>query len=265
MIKSICVIGSLFFASIAFAEELTIATGKVGGGYDNAAKTLATRLGQRSFNVNIQNLNGSDEITLSLCNGSADVGFTQVDAMDARYAEGCSLKPVGTYGTEVAVILFPPNSDYKKLGDLDASSKVLVDTVGSGSDLTWRTMVRIENGEHGNKSDWSKATPINDLVGLAQTLADFGDIHAVVLVRKQDSADITNLLENGWTLGDLYDKDINDYEFNGKPLYNKEKLKIKAGRKNHKGSVYEVKSFIVVTPELASDRQKFSVVAGSVR
>lgn len=264
MMKTIALL-TAFSASVASASDLTIATGQPGGGYASAAAKIAQRLEQRNYDVDISHLQGSDEITLALCGGNADIGITQIDAMDARAMEGCQLKPVGTYGVEAAVILFPPKSKHNELDDLGADAKILVDTVGSGTDLTWHTMVRIENSEHGNKSKWSQATAVNDPVSMAQTAADFGDIHAVIMVRKPDSLAISQLLERGWKLGELFDKDIDDYEFNGQPLYGKKKFKIKAGRKNHKGWGYEIRSFVVATPALAADRQSFSVVAGAAR
>lgn len=250
-------------ATTATAADVSIATGKAGGGYDAAAQKLAIRLSQRGHDVTITNMQGSDEITLALCSGAANVGIAQIDAVDAREAEGCVLRPVGNYGNEVAVILFPPKSKMNELDDFKGSERVLVDTVGSGTELFWRTIVRIETGEHGNGSNWAKATPINDPASLASTLAEFGDIDAVILVRKPDSEDIKGLLKRGWTLGELYDKDINDYQFNGTSLYEPSKVKIEVSgrRKNNYG--YVVRSFFSVNNDLASDRNTMAQVAGA--
>ena len=256
---------SLLIAAPAAATELTIATGKTGGGYDAAAQKMAQRLALRGFETSVENLDGSDAITLALCSGSAQVGIAQIDAVDARAAEGCNLKPVGSYGDEVAVILFPPKSRLDELEDMDENHAVLVDTVGSGTDLFWHTIVRIEMGDDGNKSAWAKMKPVNEPVELAETSASFGDIDAVILVRKPNSPDIKNLLSRGWTLGELYDKDINDYEFNGSSLYEPGKIRIQNGPRKAKGYGYTVRSYYLTTQEIAADRKAFATIAGAAR
>lgn len=256
---------TLLIATPVMALDVNIATGKQGGGYDAAAKNLAQRLGQRGFDVTVENLDGSDAITLALCNGSAQVGIAQVDAVDARAAEGCSLKPVGNYGEEVAVILFPPKSSLNELDDMGESQAILVDTIGSGTDLFWHTIVRIENSEDGNKSAWAKVKPVNEPIELAETSASFGDIDAVLLVRKLNSPDITNLLARGWRLGELYDKDINDYQFNGSSLYEPSRVQLRSPAGKARGYGYKVRSYYLTTQELASDRQAFATIAGAAR
>ena len=224
--------------SLAFAEPLIIGAGKSGGGYDNAAQKLATRLSQRNTDAVVSNFNGSDEITLALCQKTADIGYAQIDAIYARGQEGCFLKPIGIYGTEYAMIFFPPRSDYDELEELDSSHKILVDTVGSGSELFWNTIVGIETGEDGSGDDWAQATAVYVPIDMAPTLGSFGEIDAVILVRKPASADVTFLLEQGWEMGWLYDKDINDLEFNDVPLYESD---------SHSAS-YAVRSFLVSGP-----------------
>lgn len=67
-------------AATAAAEPLTIATGKPNGGYDKRAKQIAERLVQRGIPTAIQNKNGSDEISLAVCGGQAQVGIMQIVA-----------------------------------------------------------------------------------------------------------------------------------------------------------------------------------------
>lgn len=256
---------SLLLSSPVMAQDITIATGKEGGGYNAAAENLARRLEQRSYNVQVENHDGSDAITLAMCSGTADIGIAQIDAVDARAAEGCILKPVGNYGDEVAVILFPPKSQFDELDDLGETQSVLVDTIGSGTDLFWHTIVRIENGDDGNKSDWAKANAVNSPIDLADTMASFGDIDALIMVRKPNSSDIGHLLSRGWSLGELYDKDINDYQFNGSSLYEPGRVTLQFSGKRHKGYGYTVRSYYLATQEITSDRQLFATVAGATR
>ena len=222
----------------ALSEPLIIGAGKPSGGYDSAAQRLAQRLQQRNTDAVVSNYNGSDEITLALCQKAADIGYAQIDAIYARGQEGCFLKPIGIYGTEYAQIWFPPKSDNDELEDLDTSSKILVDTIGSGSELFWNTIVGIEQGEEGSSDPWSSAQPVYEPVDMAPTLGSFGEIDAVLMVRKPSSLDAKMLTENGWTLGWVYDKDINDLMFNDVSLYESDS--------NYQ--TYEVRSFLVSGP-----------------
>jgi|GEM_PF-1341961 len=258
---------SVFAPGASFAQGIDIATGKAGGGYDRRAKQIGQRLEQRGIVTALTNYNGSDEISLALCSGRASLGILQIDAVYARSLEGCQMKAVGSYGAEAALVLFPPRSDFDELSDLGAGNAVLVDTVGSGSDLFWRTISRIEAGEDGSGDEWASARVVNDLLELANTSAQMGEIHAVVLVRKPDSADVQALLGQGWTVGELWDRDIDDLVFNGAPLYHSAKLKVTApGGKPVNAWAYEVRSFIVVTRSIADgDRQRFAAVTAAAQ
>ena len=247
------------------AADLVIAAGKKGGGYHKKAEEIAVRLEQRGHDVEVVNFNGSDEITLAMCKGEAQIGIGQIDAVDARRLEGCRLHPAADYGTEFALLLFPPGTKQRqrKLSKLNETNSLLVDTIGSGSDLFWRTIVRIENSDDGNRSDWSKVSPVHEMPELATSLANFGEIDGLLLVRLPTSPEIINLLDDGWKLGQLYDKDINDYVFNNSSLYEPQAISIK-GKKYHKGGKgYEVKSFILTTADVKSDRTLFTDIVRS--
>lgn len=262
----LCAVLALLGCTPALAD-FSIATGKPGGGYDRRALQIEQRLEQRGIIATVTNLAGSDEISLALCGGRADLGILQIDAIYARSLEGCQMKAVGSYGAEAALILFPPRADHDELSDLGPGSAVLVDTIGSGSELFWRTIVRIETGEDGSGDEWALARVVNDPLSLANTSAEMGEIDAVVLVRKPDSADVQALLGQGWVLGELWDRDINDLEFNGAPLYRSEKMKVPTpGSKTLKAWGYEVRSFITVPRALADgDRQRFAAITAAAQ
>lgn len=249
------------------AQTIDIAAGKAGGGYDQRARQIEQRLEQRGVLSTVINLNGSDEISLALCGGRASLGIMQIDAIYARSLEGCQMKAVGSYGAEAALILFPPRSDLDSLSDLGPNATVLVDTIGSGSDLFWRTIVRIETGEQGGNDEWASARVVNDPLELANTSAEMGEVDAVVLVRKPESADVQALIGQGWTVGELWDRDINDLEFNGAALYRSDKLKVPTpGGKPLKAWGYEVRSFIAVPRALAEgDRQRFVAITAAAQ
>lgn len=255
----------LALVAIPAQADVTIAAGKQGGGYDKAAQAIAQRLGQRGISATVENLDGSDAITLAICGGSADLGLTQIDAVWARAQEGCDLKAIGTYGTEVAVLLFPPKSKKDELSDLRESDAVLADTIGSGSDLALRTMIRIENGDHGSHDKWAGLRVVNDQLQLAQASAEMGDITAVFMVRKPTDPAIIRLLENGWSLGYLWDKNIDDLKFKDKPLYEATKLDLVANGKHIRNWGYDVRSLIVAGKSVVNGpKDTFAAVVSAV-
>lgn len=237
------------------SSPVVIAAGMEGGGYDKFAKAMATRLGQRGYStVSVTNHNGSDAITLAACNGKANIWLAQIDAIYTRYQEGCVLSPVADYGTEVAVLLVPPKSDIDELSDLSDKDSIAVDGIGSGTELFWKTIVAIENGDNGNKNDWAKATAVESSPEMLNTMANFGDIQAALLVRKENSDHIKLLLNQGWTLAELWDKDIDDEEFNNLPLYESGEVKISYTKGDAKAWAYKVRSFVGVSKASANDR-----------
>ena len=258
---------ALIAPALALADPITIATGKPGGGYDRRAHEIGQRLEQRGQEVLIVNFNGSDEISLALCGGRADLGLLQIDAVYARSLEGCQMKAIASYGAETALLLFPPRSPHDELSDLGPAAAVLVDTIGSGSDLFWRTIVRIETGDSGSGDDWAQARAVNDPLELANASAEMGEIDAVLLVRRPESADVQNLLGQGWTLGELWDRDLNGLQFNGAELYRSEKLKVPTpGGRSTKVWGYEVRSFIMVPRKIAEgDRPRVAALTAAAQ
>lgn len=237
------------------AEPVTIFTGAAGGGYDTKAVGIGERLVQRGVEVEIVNRKGSDDITLQACASETPaVWIAQKDALWKRETkDGCRLVDLAVYGKEYAMIFFPPKSGNNELSDLDAEDTVLVDRVGSGSELAWTNMVSIEE-EYGRGNDWSKAQTSAKTVRRADSMASRGTIQAVFLVRTLGSSDVANLLENGWKLGEMYDKDINDQMWNGAPLYEAEKVTITMnGKKAGKDWAYVIPSFIGTTAAVERD------------
>jgi hypothetical protein len=255
-------------ATAAFAQDkpsIAISTGMEGGGYHTHSMKMAERLAQRGYStVAVNATNGSDAITLAACNGKADVWTAQIDAVYTRHKEGCTLDPVADYGTEMAFLLFPPNSDMSELDELTSANRIAVDGIGSGTELFWKTIVSIEVGENGDKDDWAKAGMVESAPDLLNTMANFGDIHAAILVRKPDSPHIKMLLDQGWTLGYFWDRDIDDEIFNSLPLYASEKISVKnSNNKVQKNYVYHVRSFIGVSAKHKNDRKFKMDVAGA--
>lgn len=260
---------ALAFATSASAQgTVTVAVGQEGRGYEAFGKQIVERLGTR-MPATIANYEGSDDISRAVCDGAADIGIMQIDAIYTRQKEGCRLRVVGTYGEEFAYLLVPANGKYGALSDFDSNARVLVDTIGSGTDLFWHTINTIETGEHGNTSSWSKAQAINDPIFIADTMAELGEIDAVLMVTTPSSVELKGLIDAGWELVDLYDKDINDEVFNGDSLYPAQDAEV-AGTGgffsgNADANSYVVRSFVVVSDAIAKDRRAFADVALAVK
>lgn len=241
---------ALALPAIAQADTVLFYTGGEGGGYDAAAVDIAQRLEQRGVEAEIVNRNGSDDITLQACRAEGpSMWIAQKDALWVReIQDGCQLVDLALYGSEYAMIFFPPGSSDNELSDLDAADTVLVDRVGSGSELTWRTMVGIE-AEHGRGDEWSLAGTETSSPQRATSMASRGTIQAVFLVRTLQSGDVAALISQGWELGEMYDRDINDLEWNGSPLYEAERVDIVLeGDRRGRDWAYVVPSFIGTTP-----------------
>lgn len=251
--KYVLMIAAIVAGAAAAADPVTLYTGKKGGGYDGSAQTVAKRLAQRGVDVGIENRAGSDDITLQACADNLSVWWAQIDAIWTReMKDGCYLPVLAEYGTEMATIWFPPDSRAGDLGDLDETSTVFVTDVGSGSELWWRTAVAIE-AEHGRGDDWSKATVENGDLRRVNALASRGNVDAVILVRTSNSADFERMIDSGWQLGSLKDKDLDDLTYGDRPLYAGTRLTLQFGKAKAKGYAYEVRSFIGTTEAVERD------------
>ena len=246
--------------AIAESSDISFATGQEGKGYYKFGVKAKTRLEAVMKNtVTLNPLAGSDEISSAVCEGTSQLGVTQIGGVRARELDsGCSLKVVGFYGKENALIMFPPDSDYGSLSDLEKGNKILVDAIGSGTDLWWTNAVSIETGENGNKSPWHQASRVNDLLISTESLYASSEIDAVIMVTQpKTNSVVQSLLSAGWEVGDLYDKDINDELFRKKVLY--EAVTVHAGDSwsgSDDGYGYEVSSVIIANEEWLNNLKK---------
>jgi len=236
------------------ADPMVIYTGGKGGGYDAAAKNLVARMEQRGVTAVVENRAGSNDITLQACKNPNSGWIAQIDALYVReMTDGCSLIVLGDYGTEMAAIFFSEKSGLDDMDDLTANHTIFVDKLGSGSELFWKTAVSIEV-EHGGSDEWIEANVITGDLRRATPMANRGKIHAIVLVRSlAKSGDFTKLLKQGWVLGQLWDKDINDLQYGTTSLYDPEKFELIVDGKRHRNWGYSVKSFIGTTEAVEMD------------
>jgi hypothetical protein len=240
-----------------------IAVGQEGRGYEKRGLAVVEQL---RGGWGVRNFAGSEDIARSVCDDAeTPIGIAQIDAIYVMEQEGCTLRTIGTYPTlEYAIILFPPGGD-NELSDLGAGDSVLVDEIGSGTALFWQNIVNIEN-VHGNGSDWINATPVYDNIVFAESMADTGEIQAVVLVGNPNSQEVWDLINAGWDLGQFDDKDINDLQYRGNSLYEKETVKVDPpGMFNGDSEqAFVVKSYFIANSQNA-DRQDLARIARIVK
>ena len=260
-------LGLMGTATAVYSEALTIAVGQPTRGYEKRGKLIVERLIAAGDPAVIKNYEGSDAISRAVCGNEAGAGIVQIDAIYTRAKEGCRLRPAFMYGTEHVYLMVPPNSNIDALDDFTNTTKVLIDTIGSGTDLFWQTVKDIETGKDGNKSPWSTANAINDPIFTAIPSAETGEIDAVIMVTTSDSPELKELYDAGWRMASFYDKDINDELFNGESLYVAESAEIeKTGSwSNESNDSYAVRSFIVVDTDVAKDRKLFGDVTAAAK
>lgn len=245
----------------AAAETFRIAVGQPGRGYEARGKVIA----QRIPGATVINFEGSDDISKAICSDDAEMGIMQLDAIYLRSKDGCTLQVVANYGSEFAFILFPPKSPHDSLHDLTAQDTVMADTIGSGSDLFWQNIRAIDR-EFGGSDKWTEAKTMSSPIipSMATAMAGTKQVSAIIMVGNPNSQEVIDLYAQGWTAGDLSDKDINDLQFNGSNLYNRESVKIgpTGFMKGDTESVYVVPSYIVVSGTwMGANRSAFASVA----
>ena len=232
----------LLMASCAPALAENIAAGRDGGGYDSRADSFVEQV---RGDWATENFSGSEDIARAVCaDNDTPIGIMQIDAMVQMQNEGCSLQPVGIYpAQEYAFIMFPPDG-YNELDDLGPENNVLIGEVGSGAALFWRTIVQIEQ-DHGRGNAWSQMGTVFGPFALADTKASFGEIDAAILVTSPDAQIIQDLLSAGWNIGELDDKDIDDFIFGRGPLYVRSTIEVDHPNqwRNVKQDAIEVRSF----------------------
>ena len=246
--------------SMTVAEPLVFYTGAEGGGYHQKTVDLVQRMKQRDVDVVLQNRNGSDDITLQACQNPNSAWIAQHDAVWKREMEGCTLMDVGVHGVEYTFLMFPPKSNLDQLRDLTASHTVLVDKVGSGSELTWNIMSKIEK-DYDPDSSWTKVSLDNSAVKLAVSRAARSEIDAVFMVRGQNSDDIKRLVKAGWTVGEMWSKGIEKYQWGNKPMYPSQELNFIVEGQRIEAWVFDVTTLIGTTYDVSQDNKVFTELA----
>jgi len=208
----------------ATAADAVLCAGVEGGGYDKLMKRVAVEVNKKGHNVTVLNTEGSEDILNNLTQGKCAYGPAQNDIQwllgksDGAIAglEG----PVILY-TETPQLVCSRQSGYDELSDLQEGDQVLVGGIGSGSALTWQTMVEIEK-EFGRTNSWSKAKPVNGDLSNAGSALTRNQVKCAFGVGSLPINWVTEAVTDRrfqHTIAYIYDKDINDLVVNGVSLY----------------------------------------------
>jgi TRAP-type uncharacterized transport system substrate-binding protein len=245
------------------ADSFSFFTGAEGGGYHRKSMALAERFQQRGIEVAIVNRNGSDDITLQACSNPNSIWIAQHDAVWKRELEGCRLVDIAVHGVEHAFLLVPPDSKIDRLRDLTSEHTVLVDRVGSGSELTWNAMRTVEEKES-PRSTWIAARQDNSQAALAVSRASRSTIDAVFLVRDQRSPDVLNLLKAGWSMAEMWSRSIERFKWGNKAMYPSQQLTINFEGQRHRNYVFDVTTFIGTTSQIELQSDVFNRLVNTV-
>lgn len=235
---------SLFTAPV-MAADVTLCAGTPGRNYDSVMKGIASQLQTQGHNVNILNLGGSEDILNALDSGKCSYGPAQKDVhynMSKKNAGlSGSVTPIALLYNEVMTMFCSADSGIDELSDVNSDTKVIIDKIGSGSALTWETMVAIEK-EFGNGSSWINASVEYSPLDEAMATISLGNADCAFGVGAVPSNWAKQLEENGATLAWIYDKDLNDLMVGKSSLYPYQR--VKAGPYSYKFDTYLVPAIL---------------------
>lgn len=237
------VIAAALAPTMVMAQDgpVKLCAGRAGGGYDATMRTIAAELERQGVDVEVANLDGSEAILNGIVDGTCDYGPAQknVHYLMSKQSGAVTSKavPVSLLYNEVVTMMCSKDSGYDELSDLKEGDGVIVNVIGSGSALTWESMVAVET-EFGNGSAWIKATPIYTPLDEAMASISLGQAKCAIGVGSVPISWAKEMNEQGAVVGWVYDKDLNDLEYAGSSLY--EEVRVPYGAYDSKFDTYKV-------------------------
>jgi TRAP-type uncharacterized transport system substrate-binding protein len=242
----------------ANAADVTLCSGKQGGGYDGLMQGVGTELQKQGHTVTINNLDGSEAILNALEAGTCAYGPAQADIYYKLGKDDPGfvtvVRPAAALYAEVMTMLCTKESGIDELSDITDKNTVIVDTIGSGSALTWDNMVEIEK-KFGNGSSWAKAKTNNTPLDEAEAAMSVGEAQCAFGVAALPAMNWAKPMEqDGVVVAYIYDKDLNDLEFpKGTPLYNP--LRVPRGAYLTKFDTYKINAVLFKSAKVKTDPQ----------
>lgn len=247
-------------AGIASAD-VVLCAGAQGRNYDSVMKSIAGELNNQGIPSTILNLGGSEDILNALDQGKCSYGPAQKDVhynlTKKNAGLSATVQPVSLLYNEAMTMFCSSDSDIDELSDIDEGTKIIVDKIGSGSALTWDTMVNVET-EFGSGSSWIKAqveyTPLDESVAALS----LGNADCAFGVGAVPSNWAKGLEEAGNTLSWVYDKDLNDLTVGKSSLY--PSVRIPRGAYSYKFDTYVVPAILFRSTKVPVDQKVDQIV-----
>lgn len=242
-------------------ETITLCAGSKGRNYDAVMQSVATELNKRGQDVTVQNLSGSEDILNAVARGTCAAGIAQKDVywnLSKKNASlGSSAIPKELLYNEAMTLVCTPDSGIDELEDMTGDTVVITDAIGSGSALTWETMLQIEK-EYGSENEWSQSqirnTPLKD----ALSEMALGNADCAFGVGAVPSAWAKEMEEQGYQVSYIYDKDLNDLIVNKTPLYSS--VRVPYGSYTTKFDTYLVPAVLFLSSKSNLDEETIDLI-----
>lgn len=249
MFLAIVVLLSTAGMTVAERADFRIAESPRGTSYYDFAHRLAENLTAAGYTVELVPTAGAAENGIKICEGEVDLAPTQMDVYMTigddhgdTGVDNCPMSIVSRFGYQYVYLLVPPDSPINDLHDLDGR-KVFVGPMGSGTLYTWNLMFKNEREK--GISDWTKAIPVSAPYSSIEKLADDGQIEAVMLVSRSQSAIPTHLINKGWRELNFHDTDISTIMLGETTVYEEDFLTLTFDLSLSKIRTYRIPAFIV--------------------
>lgn len=222
--KKLLLVTAMFSASV-MSNDLVIATGGEGGGYESLGKTLKQYIQKQAarkqvdFDFEVINSNGSVENIELLNDGDAQIAIVQADALNVNKPS----VPVRTKSAykETVFWIYNKKNGVEDLEDIEGSDKKLVVLVdGSGATITMKSFVQEDKGYSKNLENAVYADDNYDAADIVSEGRYNGkQVAGMLYVGKSIPVEIAKDFK-GLAIGELTDSDFNDAkDIAGEPLY----------------------------------------------
>lgn len=247
------ILGAALAFSAQAADKVRLCGGPQGGGYEATMQGVATELQRQGLDVTVVSTGGSEDNLNALAAGTCDYAPAQKDVhylMSKSNGKVAGLSPVSLLYNEVITMMCSRSSGYDELSDLKKGDSIVVGTIGSGSALTWDTLVAVEK-EFGNKSGWINATPVYTPLDEAAAAISIGQAKCAIGVGSLPIGWATSMQKQGFTVSWVYDKDLSDLKFAGSSLY--EYVRVPSGPYASKFDTYKVPAVLFRSPSFKGE------------
>lgn len=249
------------FFSPAHAEDVTLCAGAKGRNYDSVMLAVGFELIKRSHTVEILNLGGSEDILNALKDGRCSYGPAQKDIFYSMSKQNMSLTNTVSASkllyNEAMTMFCSSDSGIDELSDIDETTTIIIDEIGTGSALTWSTMVKIET-EYGRKDDWINAQTKYYPLRKAQAAIALGEADCAFGVGAVPTSWGTELNEGGATVVWVYDKDLNDLMLGKSPLYTP--VRVARGAYNTKFDTYAIPAVLFQSQQVPLSTEVSTII-----